>query len=108
MSLSSVDARPVVSDRGRSVPGRRDPGGAASHRGQELQSRGQLKAAREQFLAATRQSPGQAIHWARLAQCEHALGLIDDSIRRLADAWEGPEAVQGIRAFLEKRPPPWQ
>lgn len=33
---------------------------------------------------------------------------IDDSIRRLADAWEGPEATLGIRAFLEKRPPPWQ
>lgn len=34
--------------------------------------------------------------------------VIDDSIRRLADAWEGSEAVQGIRAFLEKRRPPWQ
>lgn len=34
--------------------------------------------------------------------------VIDDSIRRLADAWEGPEAMLGIRAFLEKRPPPWQ
>jgi len=34
--------------------------------------------------------------------------VIDDSIRRLADIWEGPEAIQGIRAFLEKRPPSWQ
>lgn len=34
--------------------------------------------------------------------------VIDDSIRRLADIWEGPEAIHGIRAFLEKRPPPWQ
>ena len=34
--------------------------------------------------------------------------VIDDSIRRLADAWEGREATQGIRAFLDKRPPPWQ
>lgn len=34
--------------------------------------------------------------------------VIDDSIRRLADAWEGPEAILGIRAFLEKRPIPWQ
>jgi methylglutaconyl-CoA hydratase len=34
--------------------------------------------------------------------------VIDDSIRRLADIWEGPEAIKGIRAFLEKRPPPWQ
>ncbi|MBN8629867.1 MAG: crotonase/enoyl-CoA hydratase family protein [Rhodobacterales bacterium] len=34
--------------------------------------------------------------------------VIDDSIRRLADAWEGPEAIVGIRAFLDKRPAPWQ
>lgn len=100
MSLSSVDARPVVSDRGRSVPGRRDPGGAASHRGQELQSRGQLKAAREQFLAATRQSPGQAIHWARLAQCEHALGLIDDSIRHLEQAFRLDRSSAGTCQLL--------
>ena len=33
--------------------------------------------------------------------------VIEDSIRRLADAWEGPEAMPGIRAFLDKRPPPW-
>jgi methylglutaconyl-CoA hydratase len=34
--------------------------------------------------------------------------VIDDSIRRLADIWEGEAATLGIRAFLEKRPPPWQ
>jgi methylglutaconyl-CoA hydratase len=34
--------------------------------------------------------------------------VIEDSIRRLADAWEGTEALPGIRAFLQKRPPPWQ
>lgn len=34
--------------------------------------------------------------------------VIEDSIQRLADIWEGPEAIQGISAFLEKRPPPWQ
>jgi methylglutaconyl-CoA hydratase len=34
--------------------------------------------------------------------------VIDDSIRRLADAWDGEDALTGIRAFLEKRPPPWQ
>lgn len=34
--------------------------------------------------------------------------VIDDSIRRLAEAWEGPEAIHGIRAFLDKRPAPWQ
>ncbi|WP_054005841.1 crotonase/enoyl-CoA hydratase family protein [Cypionkella psychrotolerans] len=33
--------------------------------------------------------------------------VIDDSIRRLADIWEGPEAVIGVRAFLDKKIPPW-
>lgn len=33
--------------------------------------------------------------------------VIDDTIRRLADAWEGPEARHGIAAFLDKRPPDW-
>ena len=32
---------------------------------------------------------------------------IDDSIQRLADIWGGPEAVLGVRAFLEKKNPPW-
>jgi methylglutaconyl-CoA hydratase len=34
--------------------------------------------------------------------------VIDDSVRRLADIWESESAILGIRAFLEKRPPPWQ
>ena len=34
--------------------------------------------------------------------------VIEDSVHRLADVWEGPEAKAGIRAFLEKRPAPWQ
>lgn len=33
--------------------------------------------------------------------------VIDDSIARLADIWEGEEARLGIQAFLDKRPPPW-
>ena len=33
--------------------------------------------------------------------------VIDDTIRRLADAWEGPEAEHGIAAFLDKRPAKW-
>jgi methylglutaconyl-CoA hydratase len=33
--------------------------------------------------------------------------VIDDTIRRLADIWEGAEARQGITAFLEKRSPNW-
>lgn len=33
--------------------------------------------------------------------------VMEDSIRRLADSWEGEEAAQGIAAFLEKRDAPW-
>lgn len=33
--------------------------------------------------------------------------VIEDTIRRLADTWETPEARQGIAAFFAKRPPPW-
>lgn len=34
-------------------------------------------------------------------------GVIDETIRQLADAWEGPEAARGIAAFLNKRPIDW-
>lgn len=33
--------------------------------------------------------------------------VIDDTIRRLADTWETPEAKEGIGAFFEKRKPNW-
>jgi methylglutaconyl-CoA hydratase len=33
--------------------------------------------------------------------------VIEDTIARLADTWETPEAREGIAAVLEKRPPPW-
>jgi methylglutaconyl-CoA hydratase len=33
--------------------------------------------------------------------------VIDETIRRLADIWETPEALHGIAAFLDKRPPDW-
>ncbi|MEP3045694.1 MAG: crotonase/enoyl-CoA hydratase family protein [Roseibium sp.] len=33
--------------------------------------------------------------------------VIDDTIRRLADTWETPEAQEGISAFFEKRKPNW-
>ena len=33
--------------------------------------------------------------------------LIEETIGALANAWEGPEAQAGIRAFLDKTPPPW-
>ena len=33
--------------------------------------------------------------------------VIDDSIRRLSDIWEGQEAAHGVAAFLSKQPPRW-
>ncbi|MTH99288.1 crotonase/enoyl-CoA hydratase family protein [Roseibium sp. RKSG952] len=33
--------------------------------------------------------------------------VIDDTIRRLADTWETPEAQEGISAFFDKRKPAW-
>jgi len=33
--------------------------------------------------------------------------LIDETIERLADIWETPDAAEGIAAFLEKRRPDW-
>jgi methylglutaconyl-CoA hydratase len=34
-------------------------------------------------------------------------GIIDDTIHRLADTWETPEAREGISAFFEKRRADW-
>ncbi|EAR51181.1 enoyl-CoA hydratase [Oceanicola granulosus HTCC2516] len=33
--------------------------------------------------------------------------VIDDSVARLADTWEGDEARAGTAAFFDKVPPPW-
>lgn len=33
--------------------------------------------------------------------------VIDDTIRQLADIWEGSEATDGIEAFFAKMPAPW-
>lgn len=100
MSLPSVEERPAAPQQARPVAARRDPGAAASRRGQDLQSRGQLKAARDQFLAATRLAPESAVHWARLAQCQHALGQIDDSIRHLERAFRLDPASAGVCQLL--------
>lgn len=34
--------------------------------------------------------------------------VIEATIDRLVETWETPEAAEGIAAFFEKRPPPWQ
>lgn len=34
--------------------------------------------------------------------------IIDQTVERLADAWEHPEALEGVSAFFEKRAPYWK
>ncbi len=34
--------------------------------------------------------------------------VIDQTIERLADTWEHPEAIEGVSAFFERRPPSWK
>jgi len=34
--------------------------------------------------------------------------VIDQTIERLADTWEHPEAMEGVSAFFEKRAPSWK
>ena len=34
--------------------------------------------------------------------------VIDQTIERLADTWEHPEALEGVSAFFEKRAPSWK
>ena len=60
------------------------------------------------YLSCAPLAVGQAKALARALGPRIDDAVIEDSIRRLADAWEGPEAGPGIRAFLEKRPAPWQ
>jgi methylglutaconyl-CoA hydratase len=60
------------------------------------------------YLACAPLAVAQAKALARALGPRIDAAVIDDSICRLADAWEGPEAILGIRAFLDKRPPPWQ
>lgn len=60
------------------------------------------------YLSCAPLAVGQAKALARALGPRIDDAVIDDSIHRLADAWEGPEARVGIRAFLEKRQAPWQ
>lgn len=59
------------------------------------------------YLAAAPGAVGAAKAMVRALGPVIDAAVIEDSIRRLADAWESEEAKQGIAAFLEKRAPPW-
>ncbi|MEM1345146.1 MAG: crotonase/enoyl-CoA hydratase family protein [Pseudomonadota bacterium] len=61
----------------------------------------------EPYLACAPQAVGEAKRLARALGPVIDETVIEETIARLADIWEGPEARAGIEAFLARRPPPW-
>ncbi len=59
------------------------------------------------YLSVAPGAVGAAKALARALGPKIDAATIDDTIRRLADIWEGAEAAQGIAAFFAKAPPPW-
>lgn len=59
------------------------------------------------YLATAPGAVGRAKALARALGPKIDDAVIDETINRLADAWETEEARQGIDAFLTKRPAPW-
>jgi methylglutaconyl-CoA hydratase len=59
------------------------------------------------FLSVSTEAVGRAKALVRSLGPPIDAAVIEDTARRLADAWETPEAAQGIDAFLARRAPPW-
>ena len=59
------------------------------------------------FLSAAPQAVASAKKLARDMGAPITDAMVDDSIARLADVWEGAEAKEGIDAFFAKRKPNW-
>ncbi len=59
------------------------------------------------YLSAAPGAVGAAKALARALGPRIDTDVIDDSIRRLADTWEGDEATEGIAAFFAKANAPW-
>lgn len=59
------------------------------------------------YLSVAPRAVGSAKALARFLGSPIDRSIIDETIRRLADTWEGEEAKEGIDAFLNKRPAPW-
>lgn len=59
------------------------------------------------YLSAAPGAVGAAKALARSLGAPIDAAVMDDTIARLADTWEDPEALAGIEAFFEKRPAPW-
>ncbi|WP_417680692.1 crotonase/enoyl-CoA hydratase family protein [Roseibium sp.] len=59
------------------------------------------------YLAAAPAAVAASKALARSLGPDMSDAVIDDTIRRLADTWETPEAREGISAFFDKRKPNW-
>ncbi|WP_417670226.1 crotonase/enoyl-CoA hydratase family protein [Roseibium sp.] len=59
------------------------------------------------YLAAAPAAVAASKDLARALGPDISEQTIEDTIRRLADTWETPEAREGIGAFFEKRKPEW-
>ena len=59
------------------------------------------------YLSVAPEAVGAAKALARALGPRIDAEVIDDTIRRLADTWEGEEAAHGIDAFLNKKPARW-
>lgn len=59
------------------------------------------------YLSVAPEAVGAAKALARALGPRIDAQVIDDTIRRLADTWEGEEAAHGIAAFLDKTPARW-
>ena len=70
-------------------------------------SPGPLRQTLDDLLASAPDAVARAKALARALGPRISDAEIDDTIARLADAWETDEARLGIDAFLTKRPPPW-
>ena len=66
-----------------------------------------VEAEAKPYLGAAPRAVADAKALARSLGPDISDAVIDDSIRRLADTWETPEAQEGISAFFEKRKPQW-
>lgn len=59
------------------------------------------------YLATSSEAVGRAKALARALGPSLDDAVVEDTIERLADAWESADAAEGIAAFLEKRKPRW-
>jgi methylglutaconyl-CoA hydratase len=59
------------------------------------------------YLSVAPQAVGASKSLARSLGPRIDAAVIDDTIRRLADTWEGEEAAHGIDAFLSRTPARW-